>query len=116
MTDSKPEPLNVGAIYEQIRRRMADPMYVQIRQKVEAVVRGKITPDRITGSTTVRLAVGLILDDLPATNPDLPDDPAAARSCLDEIQTAAVRDLRPIFSPLWHELRINTGHRPARAL
>ncbi|WP_441997630.1 hypothetical protein [Microvirga sp. 2TAF3] len=71
-------------------------MYEQIKEKVEAVAAGETSAEEVTGSTTVRLAVGLILNRLQDTNPTL-SDPIDAWERLDEIQRAAVQDLRPIY-------------------
>lgn len=70
-------------------------MYQQIREKVEAVARGDVTPDHLTGSTTVRLACGLILGALEDTNPTLNENDAW--EMIDAVQTAAVKDLRPLY-------------------
>lgn len=70
-------------------------MYRQIREKVEAVAQGDVTPDHLTGSTTVRLACGLILGALEDTNPTLNEKDAW--EMIDAVQTAAVRDLKPEY-------------------
>lgn len=41
-----------------------DPFTRQVREKVESVLRGKKRPDELTGATSIRGAVGLILGDL----------------------------------------------------
>jgi len=70
-------------------------MYHQIREKVEGVARGDVTPDHLTGSTTVRLACGLILGALEHTNPTLNEKDAW--EMIDSVQTAAVRNLKPHY-------------------
>lgn len=72
-------------------------MYRQIKEKVEGIAAGHFTTENLTGSTTVRLAVGLIFNRLEDTNPTL-SDPIDAWERLDEVQRAAVRDFRPIYS------------------
>lgn len=78
---------------------MNDPMYCQIVEKVGAIARGEVSSEHLTGSTTVRLAVGLIVGNVPATNPNFPgnDDDLSAWEMLDSVQRAAVRDMNPAF-------------------
>jgi hypothetical protein len=58
-----------------------------------------VIAESVTGSTTARLAVGLIVGNLPATNPNFPgnDSKRAAWEMLDSIQRRAVRDMNPEF-------------------
>lgn len=79
-------------------------MYAQILERVGAIARGEKMADSLTGSTTVRLAVGLVVEDLPATNPNFPgnDDPRAAWEMLDRPQRRVVQLANPRFlEPEW---------------
>lgn len=67
-------------------------MYEQIRKRLESVLSGKSRPDSLTGSTSVRAAVGLLLDRVCDTNPTMTVD--SAREYLDHEQLFMVDDLR----------------------
>lgn len=108
MSEIRTSPMRaISASLEALRAASASReddewMYAQILERVGAIARGEATADGLTGSTTIRLAVGLIVESLPATNPNFPshDDPRAAWEMLDRAQR--VRLANPRFrEPEW---------------
>lgn len=90
---------------------MTDMMYLQIAEKVGAIARGDERPNNILGSTTVRLAVGLIVDNLEATNPNFGNPTKlSAWTVLDTIQRQVVADMNPEFRKRkWQRLPLPYG-------
>lgn len=77
-----------------------EPMFSQIATKVEELICG-VSPERITGSTTVRAATGLIAG-VGLNNVEFADEDAW--SMLDEIQKRTVIHFRPTSKyAVWFE-------------
>lgn len=69
-----------------------DHMYEMIRDKLEAVLAGKDTPGRLKGSTSIRGAVGILLDRVHETNPTMSHE--SCKAYLDDDQRFILRLLR----------------------
>ncbi|WP_029002473.1 hypothetical protein [Azorhizobium doebereinerae] len=76
----------------------------QIKARLEEIMAGEAAPDRMVGSTTVRIAVGLILDELDATNPTMALTPAEALLWLDDVQRRAITEFRE-YGPRWAQMK-----------
>jgi hypothetical protein len=70
---------------------------MRIREKVAQVQRGEVSVEEVPGSTTERMAIGLILNALGLTNPSFDGDQRGAWERLDHSQRTIVQDLNPEY-------------------
>lgn len=84
-----------------------DRMAEQVTQNLEAVLAGRITPEQVRGSTSVRGMLGILLDRVHETNPTMRCE--SCESYLDSGQRTVIRLIRQRY---WW--RINDWQREQR--
>lgn len=83
----------------------------QIKERLEEVMSGETTPDHLVGSTTVRIAIGLILNELDLTNPTMGLTPAEALLWLDDEQRHAVMEFAE-YGARWARMKSAAAQPP----